>query len=433
MVTVSPADLPRAAERRLRLIVMLLVAAWLCVCAFRPHLPVNPISRLATIEALVDHGEWSIDESRFTRMTVDKVQVDGRFYSSKPPLLPFVGAGIYAVVQATTGLRFADEPQQTASMMRLFLGVAPWLLGMFALGALLDRFISSQRARLWTFAAVAMGSVATAYASDVSNHTPAWAALLGAAALAAPLAQGQPLTVGRALAAGLVGGLAGTLDLGALPTVGLFGLAAFAALVHARALAHAIAFALAGLAFPLFQVGLNYQISGSWKPFYLQPEAYTYPGSYWTRPIEFDALAEPKWLYLLHSLFGHHGVFTTTPFLVLGAWWLVAGRETELRARVLRWTALAAVAFTWVYYTLRMGNYGGRAVGMRWFLVTEPALLLAAARAVDVGGLADRRPLLLGVLAGAAAVSALGGAVNAWEEGFVYVFFQSLGLASVEG
>ncbi len=86
-----------------------------------------------------------------------------------------------------------------------------------------------------------------------------------------------------------------------------------------------------------------------------------------------------------------------------------------------------------MYYTLRMGNYGGRAVGMRWFLVTEPALLLAAARAVDVGGLADRRPLLLGVLAGAAAVSALGGAVNAWEEGFVYVFFQSLGLASVEG
>ncbi len=62
------------------------VALWLVLCSQQPHLPVNPASRYAGMEALVEHGTFAIDDTRLVRATVDKVQWEGHFYSSKPPL-----------------------------------------------------------------------------------------------------------------------------------------------------------------------------------------------------------------------------------------------------------------------------------------------------------------------------------------------------------
>ena len=67
----------------------------------------NDASRWAQVEALVDYGTPSIESSRF-RATVDRVLLDGREYSNKPPLLAFTAAALYAPLRAVTGWRLAD-------------------------------------------------------------------------------------------------------------------------------------------------------------------------------------------------------------------------------------------------------------------------------------------------------------------------------------
>jgi len=52
----------------------------------------NDRSRLAAIESRVARGTWIIDESPFSR-TVDRIFVDGHFYSDKPPVLTFIASG----------------------------------------------------------------------------------------------------------------------------------------------------------------------------------------------------------------------------------------------------------------------------------------------------------------------------------------------------
>ncbi len=87
-------------------------------------------SRLATVESLVDHHTWAIDESIFVqparaagglpypadeaallaRGTQDKLLIGGRYYSDKSPVPALVMAGVYQSLQRSTGLVARVEP-----------------------------------------------------------------------------------------------------------------------------------------------------------------------------------------------------------------------------------------------------------------------------------------------------------------------------------
>jgi 4-amino-4-deoxy-L-arabinose transferase-like glycosyltransferase len=77
----------------------------------------NDASRLAAIESLVHRGAWAIDGSSFA--TVDKIKVGGHFYSDKPPLMAWLGAGVYAVLHHGFGLTLQAggcAPEQTLAL-----------------------------------------------------------------------------------------------------------------------------------------------------------------------------------------------------------------------------------------------------------------------------------------------------------------------------
>ena len=88
-------------------------------------LSANDRSRWATVASLVEHRTYAIDRqvaitdpikrNRRPWNSIDKVRHLGRdgkqhVYSSKPPLLPTMIAGIYAVVHAITGMTLTDQP-----------------------------------------------------------------------------------------------------------------------------------------------------------------------------------------------------------------------------------------------------------------------------------------------------------------------------------
>ena len=416
----------RSVDRILAL-VLLAVTAWVVVCTQQDHMSVNPASRYATMESLVERGTWTIDDSSLR--TVDKVQIDGRFYSSKPPLMVALMTPAYWLVRQVQGFGFAEDSYRTARAMRVLVGVVPWFFGILAWLALIRR-CEDDLLRLWAGIAVAGGSLMTAYASHLDNHTVATAALITGALLLSPVLDDEPLEVTRTFVGGLLWGFATTCDLGATPLVGLVGLLAFWRLRESPVAAAALAVGL--LAAPVVQTGLLLAMTGDPRPFYIRDGLYSYEGSYWRNPIEFDALDEPLPVYAFHALFGHHGLFSVTPWLLLGLPWLWR-RESNEAWEPFRRAAVAGVAFIVVYYLFRTSNYGGRCVGMRWWMVIHPVLAIGALRVVQTGDLLRRRPMLVGTLTGWSIANALGGAINPWEEGLTHLIFRAVGMGSVAG
>ena len=71
----------------------------------KPLLSANDRSRWCTVWSLVERHTYQIDEIDAVPnwSTIDKVRQNGHFYSSKPPVLSTIVAGVYWVVRAVTG------------------------------------------------------------------------------------------------------------------------------------------------------------------------------------------------------------------------------------------------------------------------------------------------------------------------------------------
>lgn len=117
---------------------------------------------------------------------------------------------------------------------------------------------------------------------------------------------------------------------------------------------------------------------------------YDYPGSYWTseRKQGVDR-GEPSQLkYALHSLIGHHGIFSLTPFWFVALWGVViVWREREswqpwrdrrlLIVAAIVATSLVSIGF-YLARPLEDRNYGGVSSGFRWAFWLTPLWLFPA-------------------------------------------------------
>src|SRR5262249_6584816 len=151
-------------QRTDRLFVAVFVAAAaLAACAMPYAASWNDRSRLATVEALVDYHTLAIDRSVYGPWgalhaplerwpffvlpdagrdagwdvsegseTMDKVLIDGHFYSDKPALPAIVLAGPYWMVQKLFGLRARDRIDVFAYLMTLLGCGLPYLVAVAA-------------------------------------------------------------------------------------------------------------------------------------------------------------------------------------------------------------------------------------------------------------------------------------------------------------
>src|SRR5690606_38162462 len=114
-------DRPPRQSSQLTVIGGLLLAVWLAVIAARllhsePLQSANDRSRWCTVWSLVEEGTYQIDTIRQRRGwdTIDKVRHEGHFYSSKPPLLSTVVAGVYWLEKQTIGWDLTDDLEATS-------------------------------------------------------------------------------------------------------------------------------------------------------------------------------------------------------------------------------------------------------------------------------------------------------------------------------
>jgi hypothetical protein len=335
----------------------------------------NPASRLATMDALVHDHAFEIDKSAF-RDTADKVKIGNHFYSSKPPVLSFVGALIYKLLHRLTGISFRENRAEAVQVMNWILAGIPHLLLLGYAYAFLRWFVSKPRAFLWTYACLALGNLGLAYATTINNHTPAAVVVFVAFHYAFGLRHGYVDHPRYWVLAGLLAGLAPTLDLGALFISVPLGV--YLLTLDWR---KTLTYSAAGACLPLAaHFALTWRITGSVVPVYLRPDLYKYSGSYWNAPTGIDALDEPRLTYLWNILLGHHGLLSMTP--VLGIALVALVTQLVRRGRYVAEALVigSALCMLICFYTVSTKNYGGLCAGFRWFIPIVPMLMVFAAQ-----------------------------------------------------
>ncbi len=342
-------------------------------------------SRLATVWGLTKHGTWFIDRplderpNPFEQRTIDKVMVDGRLLSSKPPMLPLLMTAEYIGLNKLVGWDLDDEKDtnQIIRIMSMTLIGGAYLCAVVFSLKILRWFVTDPLTRVILLFALGFCTQLWGYGTNINNHVPAAGMLVVALYFALGLLSGRlPPAPWRFFIFGLTAGLVPTLDLPAVVFVFLAGL-----YLLARFPRQTLLWAGLGVAIPLgVHFAIMIAVTGGPLPVQVRKELYLYESSYWRHPRGIDALNEPKWTYLFHMTFGRCGLFSLYPVLLVGlaaALRALAKRNVPHRTAVLT-GALGFLVLT-AYYAVKTNNYGGEAYGFRWYIVAMPVLILMGA------------------------------------------------------
>ena len=376
------------AERGGRLVAGALaaVALFLLVGTHRHWGGWNDASRLAMVEAIVEHGRLFVDGTEMSRHSGDVCMIDGRYYSDKPPAVALMAVPVYAA-EVARGITFRSDMARAYYWTTLLtIGLSTWL-GLVFLARFLRRVVPDARWRAATIAGVGLASLNASYSVTFSNHPPSATALLVGVLLVWSWRRFGASLATLALGGAFVG-LAATADHGAAfyaPFLFLYVLTRGAP----RPLAAATALA-AGIGIPtLGYVAYAYALSGSPLPLSLQPRLFEYPGSYFSQAAGHLAgsslphgSVRELLAYVWLCSFGHRGFFALTPvlaFVVAGMLRSAARRDYAWRGEVL--LVLVPTAILATYYLATSDDPGGNAYGVRWFCLFTPLLFVFLADA----------------------------------------------------
>src|SRR5919198_1650403 len=144
---------------------VLVAAIYLLAFPYHPRLrSPNELSRLWMTRSLVEYGTLHINQALRDYGYVGDLSVkDGRYYSSKAPLLSFAAAPIYAALRAWGGgHRYAVGEIAQVFWSRLLLTVLPTLVMLFFLRRFLRTYLSAPATEM-VVGTYALGSLALNY------------------------------------------------------------------------------------------------------------------------------------------------------------------------------------------------------------------------------------------------------------------------------
>jgi hypothetical protein len=360
------------------------------VCHVRPLLSANDRSRWCTVWALVEEHTYEIDDIDGAPGwgTIDKVRQNGHYYSSKPPVLSTIVAGLYWVVRAATGWTLNDRPEETMRLILFLVNVIPMAAALWLMMGLADRYAASDFSRLFVVGAFAFSTFLTTFSVTLNNHTVAALSVLAALYPACRILADGSLRPGHFACAGFFATFAAVNELPAAAFA-----AAVAVLLLWRSPVRAFLCALPAALVPLaFFFVTNRLATGSWKPFYADygTDKYKYivdgVPSYWMHPAGLDANHESPLVYLFHCTLGHHGILSLSPiFLFALVAWVVPRFSRGWSLRPVVWASAAITVIVLAFYLTRTENYnyGGNTSGLRWTFWLIPLWLVSMIPVLD--------------------------------------------------
>ncbi len=378
----------------------------------RPFLSANDRSRWCTVRALVEDkmqvpgAPYAIDRviQEPNWDTIDMVKHRGHLYSSKPPLMATVMAGVYWPVYRLSGATLGTHPYEIGRAMLVLFNLVPLLVYFVLLASLVERFGTTDWGRIFVMAAACFGTFLTTFAVVINNHLLAAVCAAVVVYAAVRIWFDGERRLRFFIIAGLFGALMVTEE---LPATALLAAVAIVLLVKAPR-PTLLGFLPGVLVVAAAFFGTNWLALRTLEPAYVhQGDSgtegwyhYTYQRdgrtrkSYWDAPGDTDKGERSEKVYAVNVLVGHHGVFSLTPVWLLSlaglGLWLFRRGDPRLR-----WSAAAVAAISAAvvaFYLTRpefQRNYGGSTSGFRWVFWLAPLWLLAMLPAAD--GLASRR------------------------------------------
>ncbi len=337
----------------------------------------NTRSRIITVERLVERGSFAHvapgDTTPFP-LSIDAVMVGDRMYSSKPPVYPLIMAGEAWLIKKMTGWGFYAHRKDYIRFLTVINQVIPYMIVVLVALAMASWYYPDRRTLLFLLLMMTVASLPYGYSVTINNHLPAAVSFFIFFYLVWLIRYQGREDYGSYILAGIFAGLGAVSDLPglALALAGLY-------ILFKKDSVKSILSLLILLSFLAISAFVFWKITGSIKPIYLQGDLYHYSGSYWDQRMAFDRLKESRWRYLFHITFGHHGLFSVTPVLLLSLWSLI---RLSIRKDWEIWSMLKlfslAILSIFLFVLFRTNNYGGYAIGMRWFLLFMPILTFAA-------------------------------------------------------
>lgn len=370
--------------KRNGIIIISLLGALLLVMTFMKmsRLTPNPRSRVITVERLVDSWTWShmnpTDTTTFS-LSNDMVKVGDRYYSSKPPLYPLLMAGEALLISKLTGTEFHDFKVDYLRILVILNQVLPYLLMLWCIWLFLLKYVRSEWTAYYMLFALSIGMLSFGYSVTINNHTPSAILYVFIFLLWEKISQQDKDEWWRFI---LLGGACGFAFAIELPSGGIA--AWFLILSLSKNWKKGILAVLPALVPVLISMVIYKNLSGVWKPFYLQSELYRFEGSYWNNPADLDAIHPDKWIYFFHMFLGFRGLFSMTPILLLGLvsyFRHILGMGKFFRKEFTG--IMAGIFFLVLFIIFRSWNYGGNCIGMRWFICFMPLMMLMATPLVD--------------------------------------------------
>ena len=135
----------------------------------------NDRSRWSTVWALVERDTFAIDaiDADPHWHTIDKVQQEGRLYSTKPALLTVMAAEIYRVLRATLGWSIYADPAPVTRAILAVINFIPWIVALAVIASIGARYATTGFGRFYLLAAAAFGTYLSTYSVTFNNHTAA--------------------------------------------------------------------------------------------------------------------------------------------------------------------------------------------------------------------------------------------------------------------
>jgi len=365
-----------------------------------PMHSVNDRSRWATVYSLAENGTYQIDETPWP-MTIDRVQLNGHFYSSKPALLPTLLAGEYLILKKLSfgRLNFHDSPEAVIRIIVASVNLLPMVIFLTLYSHFLDRLSLDLWVRTYAMVAAGLGTYLTAFSITLNNHTIAAFSCFFALYTAFLIWSEERRDSWLFAANGFFAAFTAVNEFPAASLLAVLALALWRKAAQ-KTVAFFLPFALIPLAAHFYT---NYKVTGSFEPPYAKKKAYDFPGSYWkidpatgrlvgskTDPTtgqvtlnvtgEIDNQYEPWYVYLFHMLVGHHGIFSLSPifvFTVLGTILLLREPANPLRHLAFLTVALTVILFIFYLFFAGQRNYGGMCNGLRWLFWLIPLWLMS--------------------------------------------------------
>lgn len=338
----------------------------------------NSASRLATIESLANRGTFIIDESPFLG-TVDKLKINGNFYSSKPPTLSILLTGYYIALNNLFGVDILKDFKVVYALIILLASTLPVIISALILvdiGRILKVEPVTRAFIIVLFLFTFFGS---GYGIDLNNHNITSLFLILSLRFWLEIFLNHVDKNQNWILLAICLGAISWFD---IPST--FYISAFSISLFYKNRKKCLKLFIPTLSFCLLWTMTSYYISiGSIVPAYFNKSFYLYEGSYWLNPKGTDALSENKLIYGFNFLFGHHGIFSFTPILFLSFIELInrffKKRKIEFYEGFILLSTIGMILL-FIFFT---NNYGGVCVGPRWLIPTSTIIFVLLMKLID--------------------------------------------------